>query len=61
MNNIKQAELKSRVDEVLKYNDYPFRNREDFCEERMDWQDLANRADNFYWLLVTLQDELKVD
>lgn len=48
-----------RINEVLDQHDYIFRNREDFCENRTDWDALADIAEAFYYRLLDIKYLLK--
>ena len=59
--NEKKNRLLAEVNEVLDFNDYIFRNREDFVESRTDWGRLAEISEAFYWKLHTIKDALQSD
>jgi hypothetical protein len=64
--NISDVISSKTKDEILKMIDdleergdfYIFNNREDFVEERTDWDELSNIAERFYYTIENIKDLL---
>lgn len=55
----KLKKIVAEIDVALLNNGYIFKNREDFCELRTDWNRLAEISEDFYYLLKSIKSELE--
>lgn len=56
---MKKEEIKDKIEAVLERHSYIFENREDFNEDRTSWADLAEIAEDFYYTLYHLKNEIE--
>ena len=53
-----REELIEEINSRLELHDYPFRNREDFTEDRFPWDEVSEAANDFYYMLLEVKDFL---